>query len=160
MVSRWTGCLPEKARSQLAKSRESAHSWGAIDLPPNLVPRFILIRRPLLTDGTERNPVAMACALPAPLADNPAHCAAASQCLGQRLGGSTPSQRDSGRHRYVFTTHQESLAKLLALACGIPYAYTQHGQSVRGEKEVVAEILLRISREFGKSLEWLLTGEG
>jgi transcriptional regulator with XRE-family HTH domain len=30
----------------------------------------------------------------------------------------------------------------------------------RGEKEVVAEILLRISREFGKSLEWLLTGEG
>jgi transcriptional regulator with XRE-family HTH domain len=30
----------------------------------------------------------------------------------------------------------------------------------RGEKEVGAEILLRISREFGKSLEWLLTGEG
>lgn len=29
----------------------------------------------------------------------------------------------------------------------------------RGEKEVGAEILLRISREFGKSLEWLLTGE-
>lgn len=29
----------------------------------------------------------------------------------------------------------------------------------RGEKEIGAEILLRISREFGKSLEWLLTGE-
>lgn len=29
----------------------------------------------------------------------------------------------------------------------------------RGEKEIGAEILLRISRVFGKSLEWLLTGE-
>jgi transcriptional regulator with XRE-family HTH domain len=29
----------------------------------------------------------------------------------------------------------------------------------RGEKEIGAEILLKISREFGKSLEWLLTGE-
>jgi transcriptional regulator with XRE-family HTH domain len=29
----------------------------------------------------------------------------------------------------------------------------------RGEKAVGAEILLRISRQFGKSLEWLLTGE-
>ena len=28
----------------------------------------------------------------------------------------------------------------------------------RGEKEIGAEILLRISREFGKSMEWLLTG--
>jgi transcriptional regulator with XRE-family HTH domain len=30
----------------------------------------------------------------------------------------------------------------------------------RGEKEIGAKILLRIGREFGKSLEWLLTGEG
>jgi transcriptional regulator with XRE-family HTH domain len=30
----------------------------------------------------------------------------------------------------------------------------------RGEKEIGAEILLRISREFGKSMEWILTGEG
>ncbi len=30
----------------------------------------------------------------------------------------------------------------------------------RGEKEIGAKILLRISREFGKSMEWLLTGEG
>jgi transcriptional regulator with XRE-family HTH domain len=29
----------------------------------------------------------------------------------------------------------------------------------RGEKAVGAEILLKISRQFGKSLEWLLTGE-
>jgi transcriptional regulator with XRE-family HTH domain len=28
-----------------------------------------------------------------------------------------------------------------------------------GNAEVGAEILLRISREFGKSMEWLLTGE-
>jgi hypothetical protein len=28
----------------------------------------------------------------------------------------------------------------------------------RGEKEIGAEILLKISNEFGKSLEWLLTG--
>jgi len=30
----------------------------------------------------------------------------------------------------------------------------------RGEKEIGAEILLRISREFGKSIEWILAGEG
>jgi len=30
----------------------------------------------------------------------------------------------------------------------------------RGEKEPGAEVLLRISREFGKSIEWLLTGDG
>jgi transcriptional regulator with XRE-family HTH domain len=30
----------------------------------------------------------------------------------------------------------------------------------RGKVEIGAEILLRISREFTKSIEWLLTGEG
>jgi transcriptional regulator with XRE-family HTH domain len=30
----------------------------------------------------------------------------------------------------------------------------------RGEKEIGAEILLRISREFGKSIDWILTREG
>jgi transcriptional regulator with XRE-family HTH domain len=30
----------------------------------------------------------------------------------------------------------------------------------RGKVEIGAVILLKISREFGKSLEWLLTGEG
>jgi hypothetical protein len=29
-----------------------------------------------------------------------------------------------------------------------------------GKVEIGAEILLRISREFGKSIEWLLTGQG
>ena len=29
----------------------------------------------------------------------------------------------------------------------------------RGEGEIGAEILLSISREFGKSIEWLLTGQ-
>ena len=29
----------------------------------------------------------------------------------------------------------------------------------RGEVEIGAEILLNISREFGRSVEWLLTGE-
>jgi transcriptional regulator with XRE-family HTH domain len=30
----------------------------------------------------------------------------------------------------------------------------------RGQAEIGAEILLRIALEFGKSIEWLLTGEG
>jgi transcriptional regulator with XRE-family HTH domain len=30
----------------------------------------------------------------------------------------------------------------------------------RGEKEIGAEILLKIHQEFGKSIEWLLTGKG
>jgi hypothetical protein len=29
----------------------------------------------------------------------------------------------------------------------------------RGEKEIGAEILPKLGREFGKSIEWLLTGE-
>jgi transcriptional regulator with XRE-family HTH domain len=29
----------------------------------------------------------------------------------------------------------------------------------RGEKEIGASTLLRISREFGKTIEWLLTGK-
>ena len=30
----------------------------------------------------------------------------------------------------------------------------------RGKVEIGSEILLRMSREFGKSMEWILTGEG
>jgi transcriptional regulator with XRE-family HTH domain len=30
----------------------------------------------------------------------------------------------------------------------------------RGNVQIGSEILLRIRREFGKSIEWLLTGEG
>jgi plasmid maintenance system antidote protein VapI len=33
-------------------------------------------------------------------------------------------------------------------------SYLEHGEKKMGE-----EILLRIGREFGKSMEWLLTGE-
>ena len=40
---------------------------------------------------------------------------------------------------------------------GVTQGYLSHIE--RGEKEIGAEVLLRISREFGKSLEWLLTGE-
>ena len=30
----------------------------------------------------------------------------------------------------------------------------------RGKVQIGSEILLRMSREFGKSMEWILTGEG
>jgi transcriptional regulator with XRE-family HTH domain len=49
---------------------------------------------------------------------------------------------------------QEELAKRIGVSQG-HLSYME-----RGEKEIGAEILLRIAREFGKSLEWLLTGEG
>jgi len=48
--------------------------------------------------------------------------------------------------------------KELARRIGVSQGHLSYME--RGEKEVGAEILLRISREFGKSLEWLLTGEG
>jgi transcriptional regulator with XRE-family HTH domain len=44
-----------------------------------------------------------------------------------------------------------------ALRIGISQGYLSYIE--RGEKEVGAETLLRISRETGKSIEWLLTGE-
>jgi transcriptional regulator with XRE-family HTH domain len=40
---------------------------------------------------------------------------------------------------------------------GISQAYLSHAELGKGE--VGAEILLRIAREFGRSIEWLLTGE-
>ena len=52
-----------------------------------------------------------------------------------------------------FETTQEELAKRLYITQGYLSAIE------RGEKEIGAEILLRISREFGKSMEWLLTGQ-
>lgn len=30
----------------------------------------------------------------------------------------------------------------------------------KGKSEITAEVLLRISQNFGKSMEWLLTGKG
>ena len=40
---------------------------------------------------------------------------------------------------------------------GVSQGYLSHLE--RGEKEMGPEILLRISRECGKSIEWLLTGK-
>lgn len=52
-----------------------------------------------------------------------------------------------------FDTTQEELAARL----GVSQGYLSSME--RGEKEIGAEILLRITREFGKSMEWLLMGE-
>ena len=51
-----------------------------------------------------------------------------------------------------FDTSQVQFARRI----GISQSYLSAVE--RGEKEIGAEALLRISREFGKSLEWLLTG--
>jgi transcriptional regulator with XRE-family HTH domain len=40
---------------------------------------------------------------------------------------------------------------------GVSQGYLSHTE--RGEKEIGPEILLRISRECGKSVDWLLTGK-
>jgi transcriptional regulator with XRE-family HTH domain len=48
-------------------------------------------------------------------------------------------------------TQQEFAARL-----GVSQAYVSDME--RGKFEIGAEILLGISREFGKPLEWLLTG--
>ena len=45
-----------------------------------------------------------------------------------------------------------------ALRIGVSQGYVSSME--RGEKEVGIEILLKISREYGKSLEWLLLGNG
>ena len=53
-----------------------------------------------------------------------------------------------------FDMTQEEFANLI----GVSQSYlstVEHGQG-----EIGAEVLLAISREFGKSLEWLLTGTG
>ena len=44
-----------------------------------------------------------------------------------------------------------------AARVGISQTYLSHAE--RGKGEVGAEILLRIAREFDKSMEWLLSGE-
>ena len=53
-----------------------------------------------------------------------------------------------------FQMTQKDFARRIGVSQG-HFSYIE-----RGEKEIGAEILLRISREFGKSIEWLLTGEG
>ncbi len=63
--------------------------------------------------------------------------------------------RDVGRRirelRGFYVT-QEEFARRIGVSQG-HLSYIE-----RGEKEVGAEVLLRIGREFGKSIEWLLTG--
>jgi transcriptional regulator with XRE-family HTH domain len=53
-----------------------------------------------------------------------------------------------------FDITQEEFARRIGVSQGYLSAIE------RGKKEIGAQILLRISREFGKSLEWLLIGEG
>ena len=45
----------------------------------------------------------------------------------------------------------------LAVAIGVSQGHLSYME--RGEKEIGVEILLRIGREFGKSIEWLLLGD-
>jgi transcriptional regulator with XRE-family HTH domain len=52
-----------------------------------------------------------------------------------------------------FDMTQEELAARIGVSQG-HLSYME-----RGEKEIGAEILLRISRQFGKSLEWLLVAD-
>ena len=53
-----------------------------------------------------------------------------------------------------FDMSQKEFARRIGVSQG-HFSYIE-----RGEKEIGAEILLRIRQEFGKSIEWLLTGEG
>ena len=49
---------------------------------------------------------------------------------------------------------QEDLAHRIGVSQGY-LSTVEHGRG-----EIGAEVLLGISREFGRSIEWLLTGEG
>jgi transcriptional regulator with XRE-family HTH domain len=52
-----------------------------------------------------------------------------------------------------FNMTQEEFARRIGVSQG-HFSYIE-----RGEKEIGADILLRISEEFEKSIEWLLTGK-
>jgi transcriptional regulator with XRE-family HTH domain len=52
-----------------------------------------------------------------------------------------------------FDMTQEEFARRI----GVSQGHFSHIE--RGEKEIGAEILLRISKEFEKPIEWLLTGK-
>lgn len=52
-----------------------------------------------------------------------------------------------------FGMTQEEFARRIGVSQG-HFSYIE-----RGEKEIGADILLRISQEFEKSIEWLLTGK-
>jgi transcriptional regulator with XRE-family HTH domain len=52
-----------------------------------------------------------------------------------------------------FDTTQQDFARELGISQG------QLSRYEKGRSEVGAEVLLRITRQYGKSIEWLLTGE-
>jgi transcriptional regulator with XRE-family HTH domain len=51
-----------------------------------------------------------------------------------------------------FDTRQAEFARQLGISQG------QLSRYEKGKSEIGAEVLLRISKRFGKSIEWLLTG--
>jgi len=53
-----------------------------------------------------------------------------------------------------FDTNQAQFARELGVS------QAQLSRYEKGKNEIGAEVLLRISRKFGKSIEWVLTGEG
>ena len=63
-------------------------------------------------------------------------------CVGRRI-----------RELRGFDMTQKEFARRI----GVSQGYFSHLE--RGEKEIGAAVLLRISRVFGKSMEWLLTGK-
>jgi transcriptional regulator with XRE-family HTH domain len=79
-----------------------------------------------------------------------------SRPIARRKTGSFDWETVGCRIRELRGFHmtQKEFAKRIGVSQG-HFSYIE-----RGEKEIGAEILLRISREFGKSIEWLLTGEG
>ena len=64
------------------------------------------------------------------------------QAVGRRL-----------RQLRGFDTYQADFARKLGIS------QSQLSRYERGESELDAELLLRISEKFGKSIEWLLKGE-
>jgi transcriptional regulator with XRE-family HTH domain len=52
-----------------------------------------------------------------------------------------------------FDTNQAQFARELGVSQG------QLSRYEKGKSEIGAEVLLRISRKFGRSIEWVLTGE-
>jgi transcriptional regulator with XRE-family HTH domain len=72
-----------------------------------------------------------------------------------RAGGSKPlNTSDIVRELRGFDVTQTEFARRIHVAQSYLSALE------RGEKEPGATILLAISREFGKSVDWLLTGKG
>ena len=74
----------------------------------------------------------------------------------RRTAGAVDWKRVGRRIRELrgFDMTQEQFARRI----GVSQNYLSTME--RGKVEIGSEILLKIGREFGKSIEWLLTGEG